>query len=297
MTLLVTGSKGQLGRELTRRGKDRGMDIAGLDLPDLDIADEAGVKKAFGVHRPRAVINAAAYTHVDHAEKDADAAFLANSRGPAVLADQCREKNAALIHVSTDFVFDGEKKTPYLESDPTRPLNVYGAGKLLGENEIRRRLHSHIIVRTSWLYGAHGANFMKTMLKLAKDKNEIAVVSDQRGSPTCAGDLAEALLSIASMVMRSPRAPRGLFHFCGQGEATWDTFARAIFEIAEELGILPKAPVVRPISSDEYPAAARRPYFSVLDCSKIRERFQIIPRPWRESLKETLESLKGRDRP
>jgi dTDP-4-dehydrorhamnose reductase len=291
MTILVTGSKGQLGRELTRRGKNRGMDIAGLDLPDLDIADETGIKEAFEAHRPRAVINAAAYTLVDKAEDDSDAAFSANSRGPAILADQCRKKNAALIHVSTDFVFDGEKKTPYRESDPARPMGVYGASKLRGENEIRRRLENHIIVRTSWLYGAHGANFMKTMLKLAKEKTEIPVVSDQRGSPTCAGDLAEALLSIASKIMESPRAPRGLFHFCGQGEATWDTFARAIFEIAEELGILPKAPVVRPISSDEYPAAARRPHFSVLDCSKIRKRFQIIPRPWRQSLEETLISV------
>jgi dTDP-4-dehydrorhamnose reductase len=293
MKLLVIGSNGQLGWELCRRGTKHGFNIVPLDLPDFDIADPATVKKGVGQVGVSLVINAAAYTAVDQAEAESDSAFTVNRDGPAYLASSCAEAQIPLIHISTDYVFDGCKKGTYLERDPVSPLCVYGKSKAAGEIEVRSRLHEHIVVRTSWLYGIHGQNFVKTMLRLGREKEELRVVADQYGSPTYAADLAEAILTIADYLRQERQNPWGTYHYCGMGETTWHGFAENIFNLASKYDSLMVNKVV-PITTTEYPTPAKRPANSVLDCSLITEHFGIQPRPWQESLarmvKKTLTS-------
>lgn len=198
MKILVIGSKGQLGHELLIQGNNSGYEILPADLPELDITDKTQVKHWLEKFRPSFVVNSAAYTNVDKAETEIDLAFAVNRDGPANLAEICALFKVPLIHISTDFVFDGKKKSPYIESDPASPLSIYGKSKQEGDNEVRARLKNHIILRTAWLYGVHGHNFVKTMLRLGKEKEVINVVADQFGSPTSAADLAAAVLQIIS---------------------------------------------------------------------------------------------------
>ncbi len=293
MTILVIGSDGQLGRELVRFGKETGLEMVGFDLPELDITDRRQVKKTLEKQGPEIVINAAAYTDVERAEDERKSAFSANSDAPAFLAEECDRTGAALIHISTDFVFGGDKKSPYLESDVARPLSVYGSSKLEGEKRIMERLRRYLIFRTSWLYGVYGNNFVKTMLKFAGEKESVNVVSDQRGSPTCAADLAEALLFVSGRVVGGAKIEWGIYHFCGLGITTWEIFAKQAYEIAKNLKILSKTPEVLPVSTGEFPAKAKRPLFSALDCAKIKKNFGITPPPWKEGLKKTLERIRN----
>lgn len=290
MEILVLGGNGQLGWELNIRGKDHGFDILSLDLPDIDIADPVSVKKQISQSSASLVINAAAYTAVDKAESEEHMAFAVNRDGPANLASACREAGIPLIHVSTDYVFDGNKKGPYLETDPVSPVGIYGKSKAAGEKEIGLHLQEHIILRTAWLYGIHGNNFVKTMLGLGKDRRSLRVVSDQYGCPTYAADLAEAILSIAEHLRKGQGVAWGTYHFCGKGATTWHGFAKAIFEIATRYERFHVKEVI-PISTSGYPTPAKRPGNSVLDCSLLTRNFGIIPLPWQESLAVMLKKL------
>jgi len=202
----------------------------------------------------------------------------------------CRKCGIPLIHVSTDYVFDGTKPGAYIEGDPVAPLGVYGDSKAAGEAEVRARLAKHIIVRTAWLYGVHGHNFVKTILKLGREKDTLKVVSDQYGCPTFAADLAEAILEVVWQVEKNESVKWGTYHYCGAGKTTWHDFAKAIFEIAGQYEKFAVKNVV-PISTTEYPTTVKRPANSVLDCTKIERYFGIRPRPWRESLAEMIEQL------
>ena len=213
-----------------------------------------------------------------------------NRDGPANLAKACAETNAPLVHISTDFVFNGKKKAPYNELDPVSPLSIYGKSKADGENEVISQLREHIILRTSWLYGVHGHNFIKTMLRMGKEKKFIKVVDDQYGSPTCAADLSEAIWTIVSYIRNGSEVDWGIYHYCGDGVTTWYRFAVEIFETASRYGSL-KIQKVKPITTAEYPTPAKRPVFSALDCGLIKRKFGINPRPWQESLKITIKRI------
>ena len=290
MKTLITGGHGQLGHELFQEFQTRHFDILSPSHHQMDITDFNAVKNYIDLHQPSFVINAAAYTQVDTAESEESLAFAVNKSGCTNLAQICAKNEIPLFQVSTDYVFDGQKITPYHESDPISPIGVYGRSKAAGETEIRSNLKEHIILRTSWLYGVHGQNFVKTMLKLAETKEIIRVVSDQYGSPTSAGDLAKAILVMVDKWRRQSVVAWGTYHFCGQGIVSWYEFAEAIIELARRYGEV-KTKRVEPITTADYPTKARRPAFSALDCNLIKKNFGISPKPWRESLKSTLQRL------
>ncbi|MDX2223555.1 MAG: dTDP-4-dehydrorhamnose reductase [Rhodospirillaceae bacterium] len=290
--LLLTGANGQLGWEVARRAASAGLSVAALAHADLDVAEGAKVRETVATHTPKVIVNAAAYTAVDKAESARDQAFAVNRDGPTHLAESCAATGAALIHVSTDYVFDGTKLGAYLETDPVGPLGAYGASKLAGEEEVRARTPRHVILRTAWVYGAHGGNFVKTMLRLARERPELRVVDDQRGCPTAAGDLAEAVLAIASRIARGavPADGFGTFHCVGAGEVSWCGFAREIMaQTGSRLGKTP--PPVTAITTADYPTPARRPANSVLDCSKLQRVYGLSLRPWQAALAEVLDGL------
>ncbi|OQX23809.1 MAG: dTDP-4-dehydrorhamnose reductase [Desulfobacteraceae bacterium IS3] len=291
MKILVTGSKGQLGWELLRQGDRFGAEVIGVDLPESDITDKRNVAEMISNLQPSLVINAAAYTAVDKAESEQAIAFSVNRDGPANLAESCEKAGIPMIHVSTDFVFDGKKTSPYTESDPVSPLSVYGKSKAEGEHAVISHLSRHIIVRTAWLYGAHGQNFVKTMLRLGKEREVLRVVADQQGCPTAAEDLAEALLTIAARVHVSDNICWGICHYCGEGVTTWHGFTEAILDVAKQHGMAIKTLRVEAISTAEYPTAAKRPAFSALDCGRIRSSFGVTTKPWRESLEKVIAVL------
>ena len=290
MNIILIGSRGQLGRELVKQSKHSDFKVLAVDLPQFNITDPAQIKKTFTNFQPDLAINAAAYTNVDRAETESDIAFAVNQDGPAYLARVCAKADIPLIHVSTDFVFDGKKKTLYVESDQVNPLSVYGKSKAAGENEVRSFIEKHIIIRTSWLYSVHGHNFVKTMLQLGNEKKSIQVVSDQSGSPTSATDLAETILTVAARIQNSSSIDWGTYHYCSRGVTTWHGFAETIFDLAGRYGSTEK-PEIEPVTTGEYPAKAKRPIFSALDCTRIKECFGVNPKPWQESLQVTIESL------
>jgi dTDP-4-dehydrorhamnose reductase len=288
--IAIIGSNGQLGWELVKRARQSGIVVLALDYPEIDIRDPASIDGRIDFSKIDLVINAAAYTAVDKAESEPEMAFAVNREGPANLADRCRDRRIPLIHVSTDYVFDGTKQGPYVEEDPIAPLGVYGKSKAAGEAVLRQRLPEHLIVRTAWLCGIHGHNFVKTILRLGRDRATLKVVSDQSGCPTFAADLADAILKMASQVEIGKLVPWGTYHYCGRGETTWHGFAEAIFEIAEQYETF-TVKLVMPISTAEYPTPVRRPANSVLDCSKIERQLGIRSRPWKESLAEMIRRL------
>jgi dTDP-4-dehydrorhamnose reductase len=241
-------------------------------------------------HLPTLIINAAAYTKVDQAESEPSAAFAVNGDGPAHLADVCYALGIAMIHVSTDFVFDGHKGSPYREDDPPAPLSVYGQSKLAGEEAVRERLDRHVMIRTAWLYAVYGHNFVKTILRLAAEKETLRVVNDQHGCPTLASDLAQAILTIAGRIHRPQAAVWGTYHYCGQGATTWYGFAQAIVQFARQFMPL-KVQTLEAIPTTQYPTPARRPANSVLDCSKIETAFGISTQPWKQRLEATLPAI------
>ncbi len=288
MKLLVLGSGGQVGTELRRIAWPGGTQIAACDRDGIDITRHDAVAAAVTRVRPDIVINAAAYTAVDRAESERDAAWAGNCTGPANLAAACRAASIPLIHISTDYVFDGSKTGAYVEDDPVNPLGVYGQSKEAGDRAVREVLPEHVILRTAWVYSAHGHNFVKTMLRLAAGRPVLRVVADQIGSPTSAADIAAA---IAALVQRlaSGDAKWGTYHFAGGGAVSWHGFAQAIFELAEPWRGSP--PQVDAITTDEYPTPVRRPANSVLDCTRIGEAFGIVPRPWRTALADVVGEL------
>jgi len=288
-SILVTGSNGQLGSELMRRASRFDVTAEGMSSQQLDITDARAVRQAVLESGATVVVNAAAYTAVDKAESEAERAFAVNRDGTANLAAACSEANIPFIHVSTDYVFDGSKETPYTEEDPVHPVSVYGASKEAGEQVLRDSWPCHVILRTAWVYSAFGNNFVKTMLRLARERDSLRVVADQRGCPTAAGDIAEAILGLVQRIKRDADLPWGTYHYCGAGSTTWHGFAETIVQLAAPA--LGRAIPVIPITTADYPTPAKRPANSVLDCSKIRGRLGIQPRPWHESLQEVVAEL------
>ena len=290
MKMLITGASGQLGREIIDVTQSKGCRVQAPPEDDLDITDIDKIDHMIARHRPDLVINTAAYTQVDKAETEEALAFEVNKTGCTNLARMCAEHKIPLVHISTDYVFDGEKGSPYLETDPIAPLGVYGRSKAEGESEIRSILKQHIILRTSWLYGIYGNNFVKTMLNLATSKKVVQVVADQFGSPTNAADLARAILTVARHLKKSPDAHWGTYHYCGLGVITWYAFAEKIMELTREIGGNPTASV-EPVTTAEYPTPTKRPAYSALDCDRIYRQFNISPEPWQKSLETTIRRL------
>ena len=294
MRILVIGYKGQLGHELFARGANKGFEIIKTDLPDFNITDQQAVQIKIKETRADLVLNASAYTAVDKAESEPALAFAVNRDGPKFLAASCAENNIPLIHISTDYVFDGNKEGPYMEADPVSPIGIYGRSKEAGECEIRNHLHEHIIIRTAWLYGVHGNNFVKTMLRLGLEKENLNVVDDQFGCPTNAADLADAILIMADTICKEKDVKWGTYHYCGKGQTSWHGFAEMIFKLAKQ-NIKLKIKQVTPIPASAYPTPAQRPANSVLDCSLILDNFNIQTRPWLESLEEMIKCLDSMD--
>ncbi len=294
MIILLTGINGQVGWELLRQGRGRGTDIVGLSREELDVGNADDVYRAVEGKQPDLVVNAAAYTAVDKAESDEKEAFQVNRDGVSFLAAACDKAAIPLIHISTDYVFDGCKGEPYHEDDAVSPLGVYGRSKEAGEAEIRSILKEHIILRTSWVYGVHGNNFVKTMLRLGQEREELGVVDDQFGCPTFAGNLAQAVLAVADHIGREGKTRWGTYHCCGHGTVSWYGFAREIFRLAGEKQTL-KLQKLKPITSAEYPTPVKRPAFSSLDCSKLLQEFGFVMPPWQQALASMLDELLGHD--
>lgn len=289
MTVLVVGGGGQVGTELLRRAGARRIDVIAQTHRELDISDATQIQRVLAPLPIDVIVNAAAYTAVDRAESERDAAFAANRDGPANLARFCASRAIPLIHISTDYVFDGTKHGPYHEDDPVHPLGVYGASKAAGEQAVRDALPRHIILRTAWVYSAHGHNFVRTMLRLGVERDEIGVVNDQVGCPTAAGDIADAILTIAEVMLADGTAPWGTYHYCAAGQTSWYGFACRIFDIASRYGSYRAK--VKPIPSSAYPTPARRPANSVLDCTKLEREFGLHRRPWPEPLEDVVKEL------
>lgn len=279
---IVVGKSGQLARALARRSSPRDWTLRFCDRSELNLADPRAAQAAIETARPDIVINAAAYTAVDAAETDEAHANRVNGYGPAALALACANIGAGLVHVSTDYVFDGETSGRHAVDAPRNPQSAYGRSKALGETKILESDANAAIVRTSWVYSADGVNFVRTMLKLAETNDEVAVVHDQVGSPTWATDLADAVLVMAQQLVQRPYNVRGVFHFAGGGEATWALFAEAIFEDARARG-WPTATVKR-ITTAELPRPAKRPANSLLDLQPFETAFDLTPRHWRDAL-------------
>lgn len=287
MKLLITGAGGQVGRELTRQAPPAGFETLALNSRELDITDAAAVRRVIG-SGVDAVINAAAYTAVDRAEQEPEQAYAVNRDGPAHLAEACAVRGIPLLHISTDYVFDGRIDRPYREDDPVAPPGVYGASKWAGEQAIRERLDRHLILRTSWVFGVHGHNFVKTMLRLAAEREVLRVVADQHGCPTFAGDIAAALLTVAARLPFSNDSARGTYHFAGMPATTWHGFACAIIDAARRLRPL-RVRDVQAITTAEYPTPAARPARSVLDCRRFRNTFGIAAPDWHAGLMQVIQ--------
>jgi dTDP-4-dehydrorhamnose reductase len=289
MRVLIFGKSGQVARELGALKWPAGWVVAFRERLECDLASGGAAARAISHFKPALVINAAAYTAVDKAETDRALARAVNEEAPGEMALAARVEGAKLIHISTDYVFDGKAKQPYKETDACRPLGVYGATKLAGEILVRKSLPEHVILRTSWVFSPYGKNFMRTMLRLGETQREVAVVGDQQGGPTAAADIAAAIFKIASGIAAG-KADWGVFHFTGAPVTTWHDFAAAIFREAAARGLrTPKT--VKRITTAEYPTPARRPANSALDCGAILKAWGIAQPSWEAALKNSLDVL------
>jgi dTDP-4-dehydrorhamnose reductase len=283
--ILVTGSNGQLGSEIRRLANHyKEFDFVFTDVGELDITDNRVLSDFFSDHTFDCIINCAAYTLVDKAEDEKDLAMLVNSTAPGYLAVHSRKMNALMVHISTDYVFDGEKNSPYTETEQTNPLSYYGLTKLRGEEQVIKHSGSAFIIRTSWLYSSFGSNFVKTILNRGRMNKQLSVVADQTGSPTYARDLAKCILNIIPLINKGGSE---IYHYTNEGEASWYEFAAEIIKIA---GL---ACSVIPVSTSDYPTKARRPFYSVLDKNKIQKVFNITIPHWKDSLRECIDEIPG----
>lgn len=287
MKILLTGCSGQLGRELKRSLACLG-EVVACDRGLLDLAQPEAMHAAVRAIAPTVIVNAAAYTAVDRAEAEPHLAQAINTVAPAILAEEAKRLGALLIHYSTDYVFDGTKSTPYTEADQPAPLSAYGRSKLGGEQTIAAAGGRHLIFRTSWVYGLHGANFMKTMLRLGRRScetgDELRVVGDQVGAPTWTRHLADA----TALILARKDLPDGLYHLAAAGATNWHAYAEAIFAEAQHTGLVDKPPVIHRITSADYPLPAPRPANSRLDCTKFRRDFDLALPDWRTGLADCL---------
>jgi dTDP-4-dehydrorhamnose reductase len=297
MKILVAGAQGQLARALVEEAEARGgLTVTALGRPQLDLTDAATIARAMSDTRPDLVVNAAAYTAVDKAESDNAAAFAINRDGAGALAAAAKAAGCPIIHVSTDYVFDGTKAEPYVETDPTNPTGVYARSKLEGEAAVASANPEHLILRTAWVFAAYGNNFLRTMLRLARERPQLRVVADQRGNPTFAPHLADAILAIAAQLGPGGSARRwGIYHASASGETTWAGFATAIVAAGARLG-LPQVPVT-PITTAEYPTPARRPANSRLDCGKLERAFGVRLPPWQQGMEACIDQLAAAEKP
>ena len=287
MKTLVIGGTGQLGQALGATVPAE-FDLVAVDRAELDISDADQVSKVSREVRPAVIINAAAYTAVDEAESHEELAHAVNAVGPRNVAGAAMDVGARLIHVSTDFVFDGEAVEPYRPDSATHPLNSYGRSKFDGEQAVLKAMPgTAAVIRTAWLYSSTGANFVTTMLRLMRERDEVNVVADQRGTPTWANSLAEAVWALVDV-----REFHGIYHWTDAGECTWHEFAVAIQEEAISLGLLDRPIPIHPITTDEYPTAAKRPAYSVLDCSETIALLGLQPEPWRVNLRRMLKGMR-----
>jgi dTDP-4-dehydrorhamnose reductase len=284
MKILITGKNGQVGRCLVDKLKTTtDLTTLALDRDQLDITDVIQVNKVVAEFKPNIIINAAAYTAVDKAEQECELAKAINRDGPQNLAQAANKINAAIIHISTDYVFDGDSTESYTELNVTAPQGEYGRSKLAGEQAVAQTCPKHIILRTAWVFGEYGNNFVKTMLRLAKTRDALGVVADQFGGPTYAGDIANAILTITKQIARDSHA-YGIYHFSGFPHVSWHTFAEKIFETALEQDVLLQPIKVNPITTQDYPTPAKRPANSRLNCDKINKAFGIQQSDWQAAL-------------
>lgn len=286
--ILVTGGSGQVGTAIVRENGGR-FDIVAPTRAELDLGDPRAIEAMIAARDWAAVINCAAYTAVDRAESERDAAFAVNAEAPGVIARAAAAHGIPLLHVSTDYVFDGSKADPYREDDPVHPLGVYGASKEAGEQAVRAGNPRHIILRTAWVVSPWGANFVKTMLRLGAERSELRVVADQIGCPTGAADIARALLTMTERLITDPDAPLGTYHFVNAGEASWHALAEAIFAQVSAGG--GAVPVVLPIPTSEYSTPAKRPMNSRLTTDKIARDYGVVARDWRAMIQEVVGEL------
>ena len=291
MRILVAGGQGQVGSALAQLGTEQELDLVALGRSDLDITDAASIAAAFEKYQPELLINAAAYTAVDTAESEVELAFAINETATALLADACSAANIPMLHISTDYVFDGSKEGLYTEDDPVNPLAVYAKSKEAGERALRERVERHIILRTSWVFGVQGNNFVKTMVRLAKDLDRLTVVADQFGGPSSARGIAEALLTIAAQYEKTGTIAWGTYHYCQKPYVSWHQFAQAIVVRARENRLVDHEVEVAPIPSSEFPTPVTRPANSRLDASKFHSTFNISDSSWLHELDTVLESV------
>ncbi len=298
MKIMLFGANGQVGRELCRSLASLGEVVAttrsgmledGTSCETADFDAPQSLPALIQRIAPDVVVNAAAYTAVDRAESDREAAFRANAEAPQRIAEACAARDALLVHYSTDYVFDGTATQPYREDDATTPLGVYGESKLAGEQAIQASGARHLIFRTAWVYAAHGKNFMRTMLRLAAERDELRVVADQIGTPTPAALIAD----VTAMALARPFDRSGVWHLTAVGETTWHGFAEAIFVAAHARGLISRVPRVVPITTADYPTPAKRPGYSVLDTSGLRSDFGVDLPDWSQGLARTLDGLES----
>lgn len=287
--ILVVGQTGQVARALADATWPENVRPVFMGRPQLDLTSATSVRTAFAQHDYAAVINAAAYTHVDQAESEPESAFAVNRDGPLVLARNCAQRKIPLIHISTDYVFDGTKDSPYTEDDPVNPINVYGASKAAGEDAIRSNLTEHVILRTSWVFSSIGHNFLRTMLRIGKERDEIRIVDDQYGCPTAATDIAAAIIHVLGAILEGRITQHGTFNYVNEGATTWFRFAREIFDQASAKGYEPM-PILIPAATTDYQTLAQRPINSVLDTTAITTKYGINIRDWNAALSEIFDS-------
>ncbi|UXI00522.1 dTDP-4-dehydrorhamnose reductase [Photobacterium sp. TY1-4] len=283
MKILITGSNGQVGHCLVSKLTGK-AELLAVDRAELDITDEAAVHEVVQAFSPDYIINAAAHTAVDKAEKEVELSYLINRDGPRYLAEAAQQCGAVMLHISTDYVFDGQGETPYVESDQTGPQGVYGQSKLAGEQAVASCCEKHFILRTAWVFGEHGNNFVKTMLRLGENRDALSIVGDQFGGPTYAGDIADALITMVNHLESGQHAAWGVYHFSGMPHVSWYDFAEKIFEQAAEKEVLKTTPNLSSIPTSAYPTPATRPENSRLDCTIIEAQFGIQPSNWVQAL-------------
>jgi dTDP-4-dehydrorhamnose reductase len=297
--VLVTGADGQVGRALLESFAES-AEVIGCNHTSLDLTDTDRIREMVRSVAPDIIVNAGAYTAVDRAESERDLAFAINARAPGILAEEAERAGALLIHYSTDYVFNGSKRTPWVEDDATDPLSVYGASKLAGEEAIRSAGGRHLIFRTSWVYAPEGKNFVLTMLQLGHERDSLNVVDDQVGAPTTAAELARATHAIAAGILEKKfgAAPAwsGIYHMTCSGSVSWCEFARAIFKRAHVL-LNDKTPKVKPIATSDYPTPAKRPQNSVLSNDKLQRTFNVRLAPWQSALDEVLAAIEAHPKP
>lgn len=288
--VLITGAAGQVGSELVKLAPV-GFEVVGYNSSELDITNAHQVQQIVAEQAPALIINAAAYTAVDKAESDAERAYAVNETGVKNLAEAALSLGIPVFHISTDYVFDGTATEPHKETDPVGPTGVYGASKLAGEQALANSGVKHIILRTSWVFGAEGNNFVKTMLRLGKERDTLGVVADQHGCPTSAASIANVLWQLAQKYTEEGELPWGIYHFSNAPATTWYGFACEIFKQAVEAGMLGKEPIVNAITTTDYPTPAKRPIWSVLDTKKIQHVINCDNWSWKPELAVVLREL------